>query len=146
MYINCTLHFNVFYCLQFFQMFPTMRDTHTHTPYGFCSLFFRSWTGYLSPSAGLKFADVPNGLAAISKARPRLLCFERVSGQLESTDQSGATRWMDSDLALHGLVRSLSWSRWGLGGHGNGNHVMFRKSAAKGVLSKELVPYMMIFE
>ena len=23
--------------------------------------------GYLSPSAGLKFADVPNGLAAISK-------------------------------------------------------------------------------
>jgi hypothetical protein len=24
--------------------------------------------GYLSPSAGLKFADVPNGLAAISKA------------------------------------------------------------------------------
>ena len=25
--------------------------------------------GYLSPSAGLKFADVPNGLAAISKAQ-----------------------------------------------------------------------------
>jgi hypothetical protein len=25
------------------------------------------WPGYLSPSAGLKFADVPNGLAAISK-------------------------------------------------------------------------------
>ena len=24
--------------------------------------------GFLSPSAGLKFADVPNGLAAISKA------------------------------------------------------------------------------
>ena len=24
-------------------------------------------SGYLSPSAGLKFADVPNGLAAISK-------------------------------------------------------------------------------
>ena len=27
----------------------------------------RSGTGYLSPSLGLKFADVPNGLAAISK-------------------------------------------------------------------------------
>ena len=27
--------------------------------------------GYLSPSAGLKFADVPNGLAAISKAQPK---------------------------------------------------------------------------
>merc|ERR1712176_1027769 len=25
------------------------------------------WPGYLSPSAGLKFADIPNGLAAISK-------------------------------------------------------------------------------
>ena len=25
------------------------------------------WLGYLSPSAGLKFADVPNGLVAISK-------------------------------------------------------------------------------
>merc|ERR1712217_174116 len=25
------------------------------------------WPGYLSPSAGLKFADVPNGLAALSK-------------------------------------------------------------------------------
>merc|ERR1712129_502764 len=25
------------------------------------------WSGYLSPSAGLKFADVPNGLAAVSK-------------------------------------------------------------------------------
>ncbi|CAE7182827.1 FCPA, partial [Symbiodinium pilosum] len=27
--------------------------------------------GYLSPSAGLKFADIPNGLAAISKAVPQ---------------------------------------------------------------------------
>ena len=25
------------------------------------------WPGYLSPSMGLKFADVPNGLAAIGK-------------------------------------------------------------------------------
>merc|ERR1740123_781414 len=25
------------------------------------------WSGYLSPSAGLKFADIPNGLAAVSK-------------------------------------------------------------------------------
>merc|ERR1711992_439094 len=25
------------------------------------------WPGYLSPSAGLKFADIPNGLAAVSK-------------------------------------------------------------------------------
>merc|ERR1712211_184648 len=25
------------------------------------------WPGYLSPSAGLKFEDIPNGLAAISK-------------------------------------------------------------------------------
>merc|ERR1712187_94455 len=28
--------------------------------------YFR-WPGYLSPSAGLKFADVPNGLGALSK-------------------------------------------------------------------------------
>ena len=26
--------------------------------------------GYLSPSLGLKFSDVPNGLAALSKCRP----------------------------------------------------------------------------
>ena len=26
------------------------------------------WPGYLSPSMGIKFADVPNGLAAITKA------------------------------------------------------------------------------
>ena len=57
--------------------------THTlHQNIWVLLTFSRSWTGYLSPSAGLKFADVPNGLAAISKARPHLLRFERVSGQL----------------------------------------------------------------
>merc|ERR1712151_894284 len=29
--------------------------------------FSWKWPGYLSPSAGLKFQDIPNGLAAISK-------------------------------------------------------------------------------
>merc|ERR1719469_1734887 len=29
--------------------------------------FTGKWPGFLSPSAGLKFADIPNGLAAISK-------------------------------------------------------------------------------
>ena len=29
--------------------------------------------GYLSPSLGLKFSDVPNGLAALSKPRSWLL-------------------------------------------------------------------------
>ena len=42
--------------------------------------------GYLSPSAGLKFADVPNGLAAIS--------------------QSASSR-LGSDFGLHGLLRSF---------------------------------------
>ena len=54
--------------------------------------------GYLSPSAGLKFADVPNGLAAISKVPA-----------------------MRTDLGAHGLLRGVpvpvrghSCSCWGL--------------------------------
>ncbi|CAK0869941.1 unnamed protein product [Prorocentrum cordatum] len=34
---------------------------------GYISPEYFKWPGYLSPSAGLKFADVPNGLAALSK-------------------------------------------------------------------------------
>ena len=26
------------------------------------------WPGYLSPEKGIKFADIPNGLAAVTKA------------------------------------------------------------------------------
>ena len=37
--------------------------------------YFR-FPGYLSPSAGLKFADVPNGLAAMSKAVADLTCVD----------------------------------------------------------------------
>ena len=36
----------------------------------------RRFPCYLSPSAGLKFADVPNGLAAISKVPAAGLGFE----------------------------------------------------------------------
>ena len=50
--------------------------------------------GFLSPSAGLKFADVPNGLAAIS--------------------QSASSR-LGSDRGIHGLLRSfprpVPWNR-----------------------------------
>ena len=31
---------------------------------------YYKFPGYLSPSLGLKFSDVPNGLAALSKCRP----------------------------------------------------------------------------
>ena len=31
---------------------------------------YYKFPGYLSPSLGLKFSDVPNGLAALSKRRP----------------------------------------------------------------------------
>merc|ERR1712060_892056 len=34
---------------------------------GYIAPEYFKWPGYLSPSAGLKFADVPNGLAALSK-------------------------------------------------------------------------------
>jgi len=34
---------------------------------GYITPEFFKWPGYLSPGAGLKFADVPNGLAALSK-------------------------------------------------------------------------------
>ncbi|CAK0896971.1 unnamed protein product, partial [Prorocentrum cordatum] len=34
---------------------------------GYITPEFYKWPGYLSPSAGLKFVDVPNGLAACSK-------------------------------------------------------------------------------
>jgi len=34
--------------------------------------------GFLSPSAGLKYADIPNGLAAISKARALTVQYARV--------------------------------------------------------------------
>lgn len=34
---------------------------------GYITPEYFKWPGYLSPSTGLKFADVPNGLAAISK-------------------------------------------------------------------------------
>jgi len=35
---------------------------------GYITPEFFKWPGYLSPNLGLKFADVPNGLAALSKA------------------------------------------------------------------------------
>ena len=35
------------------------------------SMYNNRCAGYLSPSMGLKFADVPNGLAAITKAWDR---------------------------------------------------------------------------
>ena len=34
---------------------------------GYITPEFSKWPGYLSPTLGIKFADVPNGLAAISK-------------------------------------------------------------------------------
>ena len=34
---------------------------------GYITPEFSKWPGYLSPTLGLKFEDVPNGLAAISK-------------------------------------------------------------------------------
>ena len=33
----------------------------------FCQFYVAVRPGFLSPSAGLKFADIPNGLAAVSK-------------------------------------------------------------------------------
>ena len=39
---------------------------------GYITPQLQKFPGYLSPSMGLKFADIPNGLAAISKARPLL--------------------------------------------------------------------------
>merc|ERR1712203_970768 len=34
---------------------------------GYIAPEYFKWPGYLSPSAGLKFEDIPNGLAAVSK-------------------------------------------------------------------------------
>ena len=34
---------------------------------------YYKFPGFLSPSLGLKFSDVPNGLAALSKSLPQLL-------------------------------------------------------------------------
>merc|ERR1711974_392198 len=49
--------------------------------------------GYLSPSAGLKFADIPNGLAAISR------CPRRGGGRSWHTARSASSR-RTSRLAL----------------------------------------------
>ena len=42
-------------------------DVESVVSFGFRPRITGKLPGYLSPSAGLKFADVPNGLAAISK-------------------------------------------------------------------------------
>jgi hypothetical protein len=40
---------------------------------GYITPEYFKFPGFLSPSLGLKFADVPNGLAALSKPRAQLL-------------------------------------------------------------------------
>ena len=42
---------------------------------------YYKFPGYLSPSLGLKFSDVPNGLAALSKCRP----YEGDAGDIHRT-------------------------------------------------------------
>ena len=61
---------------------------------GFAHFLFGPWTGYLSPSAGLKFADVPNGLAAISKAPTDVVAFRKGFRQLtQPTSQVPPGGW-----------------------------------------------------
>ena len=61
--------------------------------------------GYLSPSAGLKFADVPNGLAAISKVPAagwgQILAYMAFCEV--SQDQSPGTPARSGRLRLQGL-------------------------------------------
>ena len=68
------------------------------------------WLGYLSPSAGLKFADVPNGLVAISKVQAAgwgqnlaYMAFCEVS-QDQSAGTSGSLQGLD-------LLGGRSWRR-----------------------------------
>ena len=141
MYINCTQHLNVFLSAIFWDV----PNNEGHTPYEDHMGFAHFFSGPGQDICHLLLAWNLQMFPTVWLPSPRPGHGRCVSTGFPAVDRSGATRWMDSDLALHGLVRSLSWSRWGLGGHGNGNHVLFGKSAAKGVLSKELVPYM-IFE
>ena len=52
---------------------------------GFITTEYFKFPGYLSPSAGLKFEDVPNGLAAIGKVP--------VEGWLRGSCAAASTRW-----------------------------------------------------
>merc|ERR1719262_1789431 len=64
--------------------------------------------GYLSPSAGLKFADIPNGLAAISKVPPagwaQILAYGAVCEL--SQDQSPGSAGAKGDLGWKVLTSS----------------------------------------
>eukprot|EP00435_Cladocopium_sp_Y103_P072964 s114_g41.t3 len=91
------------------------------------------WPGYLSPSMGLKFSDVPNGLAAITKVPgngwAQIVAFAgyyelfvyKYNGTpgdygwkvLSSADPDGKKRKLSAELANGRLAMTLGRSAWG---------------------------------
>ena len=73
---------------------------------GYITPEFSKWPGYLSPTLGIKFADVPNGLAAISKVPiagwTQILCWMAYCET--SQDQSAGTPGAAGDFGWYVLT------------------------------------------